>query len=243
LLKVDDIDVYYGDLQTLWGVSFSVEEKEIVAILGSNGAGKTTTLKTLVGLLRPEMGTIWFKGSRLDTLSAHKRVELGICLVPEGRGLFAGMSILENLQMGAYNPKARSHIEEMLSFVYAMFPILEKRKDQQAGTLSGGEQQMVAIARGLMAGPEMLLLDEPSLGLAPLVTQSIFEAIEQTNRSGVTIVLVEQNVQMSLELANRAYILENGIVVGEGDASILLNDQRIRNAYLGVGESERQGLE
>jgi branched-chain amino acid transport system ATP-binding protein len=237
LLEVDKIDVFHGDIQTLWGVSFSVEKNEIVAILGSNGAGKTTALKTLAGLLVPRRGSIWFNGIRLDSLPTHKRVDMGICLVPEGRGLFAGMSILENLELGAFNFQARNKMKETIGFVYEMFPILEKRKKQCAGTLSGGEQQMVAMARGLMSRPKMLLLDEPSLGLAPLITRSIFGAIEQANGSGVTIVLVEQNVKMSLELANRAYIIENGYIVGQGDAHSLLYDQRIRDAYLGVGES------
>jgi len=237
LLEVDRIDVFYGDLQTLWEVSFSVEEKGIVAILGSNGSGKSTILKTLAGLLVPSRGSIRFNGMRLDTLSAHKRVALGICLVPEGRGLFTGMSILENLELGAFNTEARKRMEETLEFVYGMFPILEKRKKQEAGTLSGGEQQMVAIARGLMSKPKVLLLDEPSLGLAPLITMTIFEAIEQANRSGLTMVLVEQNVKMSLELANKAYIIENGYIVGQGDAHSLLHDQRVRDAYLGVDES------
>ncbi|NQU14139.1 MAG: ABC transporter ATP-binding protein [Desulfobacteraceae bacterium] len=237
MLEVDRIDVFYGDLQTLWEVSFSVEEKGIVAILGSNGSGKSTILKTLAGLLVPSRGSIRFNGMRLDTLSAHKRVALGICLVPEGRGLFTGMSILENLELGAFNTEARKRMEETLEFVYGMFPILEKRKKQEAGTLSGGEQQMVAIARGLMSKPKVLLLDEPSLGLAPLITMTIFEAIEQANRSGLTMVLVEQNVKMSLELANKAYIIENGYIVGQGDAHSLLHDQRVRDAYLGVDES------
>jgi len=237
LLEVDRIDVFYGDLQTLWEVSFSVEEKGIVAILGSNGSGKSTILKTLAGLLVPSRGSIRFNGMRLDTLSAHKRVALGICLVPEGRGLFTGMSILENLELGAFNTEARKRMEETLEFVYGMFPILEKRKKQEAGTLSGGEQQMVAIARGLMSKPKLLLLDEPTLGLAPLITMNIFEAIEQANRSGLTMVLVEQNVKMSLELANKAYIIENGYIVGQGDAHSLLHDQRVRDAYLGVDES------
>ncbi len=237
MLEVDRIDVFYGDLQTLWEVSFSVEEKGIVAILGPNGSGKSTILKTLAGLLVPSRGSIRFNGMRLDTLSAHKRVALGICLVPEGRGIFTGMSILENLELGAFNTEARKRMEETLKFVYGMFPILEKRKKQEAGTLSGGEQQMVAIARGLMSKPKVLLLDEPSLGLAPLITMTIFEAIEQANRSGLTMVLVEQNVKMSLELANKAYIIENGYIVGQGDAHSLLHDQRVRDAYLGVDES------
>jgi branched-chain amino acid transport system ATP-binding protein len=234
LLEIDQIDVFYGDLQTLWGVSFTVEKREIVAIIGSNGAGKSTILKTLAGLLRPVRGTITLKGMRLDKLPPDKRVLLGICLVPEGRGLFAGMSIMENLELGAFNSAARSRKDETLSYVYGMFPILAKRRRQAAGTLSGGEQQMVAIARGLMSRPKILLLDEPSLGLAPLVTKSIFEAIDQVNKAEVTVALVEQNVRMSLELANRAYIVENGRIVGSGDAKCLFHDQRVKEAYLGV---------
>ncbi|MFH1243242.1 MAG: ABC transporter ATP-binding protein [Pseudomonadota bacterium] len=234
MLEIHQIDVFYGDLQTLWSVSFTVEEREIVAIIGSNGAGKSTILKTLAGLLRPVRGSISLKGMRLDKLSPDRRVLLGICLVPEGRGLFAGMSILENLELGAFNSAARSRKEETLKYVYQMFPILGKRKRQAAGTLSGGEQQMVAIARGLMSRPKILLLDEPSLGLAPLITKCIFETIEQVNKSEVTIVLVEQNVRMSLELANRAYIVENGRIVGSGDAKCLFHDQRVKEAYLGV---------
>jgi branched-chain amino acid transport system ATP-binding protein len=234
LLKIDEIDVYYGDIQTLWKVSLEVGEEEIVAVLGSNGAGKSTILKTLAGLLRPARGSITFEGMRLDTRPADKRVGLGISLVPEGRGLFPGMSILENLQLGAYNAAARLRKEESLQSVYKMFPILEKRKNQVAGSLSGGEQQMVAIGRGLMAKPKLLLLDEPSLGLAPLLTKSIFEAIEQVNTAKVTIVLVEQNVRMSLELADRAYIVENGHIVGHGVAESLLCDRRVREAYLGL---------
>jgi len=237
LLKVENIDVFYGDLQVLWDVSFEVQKGEIVAVIGSNGAGKSTILKTLAGLVKPARGTTHLKQTRLDKLSAHRRVKLGISLVPEGRGLFSGMSILENLEVGAYNPEARSQMQETFRFVFDLFPDLEKRRTQIAGTLSGGEQQMVAIGRGLMAKPQILLLDEPSLGLAPLVTRSIFEAIEQVNKSGVTIVLVEQNVRMSLELADRAYLIENGRIVGSDDAKNLLNDQRVIDAYLGFSEA------
>jgi branched-chain amino acid transport system ATP-binding protein len=229
------MDVCYGDLQVLWDISFEVHEGEIVAIIGSNGAGKSTIMKALAGLIRPTRGTISFNGVRLDRLEAHKRVKLGISLVPEGRGLFSGMSILENLELGAYNTGARSRMGETVRFVYELFPDLGKRQMQLAGTLSGGEQQMVAIGRGLMAKPQLLLLDEPSLGLAPLVTQNIFEAIEQANKSGVTVVLVEQNVRMSLELANRAYLIENGRIVGHDNATKLLNDKRVVEAYLGLG--------
>jgi branched-chain amino acid transport system ATP-binding protein len=234
VLEIDEIDVYYGDLQVLWGVSFEVQEGEILGIVGSNGAGKSTILKTLAGLLRQARGSICLNGRRLDILPAEGRVGLGICLVPEGRGLFSHMSILENLELGAYNAHARRVKQETLRSVYRIFPVLEKRKRQVAGTLSGGEQQMVAIARGLMSRPTLLLLDEPSLGLAPLITEHIFGAIEQANKSEVTIVLVEQNVQMTLDLAHRAYIVENGRIVGHGTARRLLHDRRIREAYLGL---------
>ncbi|MFC1938250.1 ABC transporter ATP-binding protein [Chloroflexota bacterium] len=235
MLVIDKIDVYYGDLQALWDVSFVIEEKEIVAIIGSNGAGKSTILKTLAGLLSPATGSISFNGMRLDKLPADKRVELGICLVPEGRGLFPGMSVLENLELGAFNNAARRIRSETFRLVYEMFPILEKRRTQAAGTLSGGEQQMLAIGRGLMSKPKLLLLDEVSLGLAPLLAKIIFEVIDQINKSGVTIVFVEQNVHMSLGLANRGYIIENGRIVGHGDAKSLLHDKQVREAYLGLG--------
>ena len=238
MLEINNIDVYYGDLQALWGVSFSVQEKEIVAIIGSNGAGKTTIMKTLAGLLHPAAGSIMLNGLRLDKLSAHQRVQLGISLVPEGRGLFPGMSVLENLELGAFNTVARRTRQETCKLVFEIFPVLEKRMKQAAGTMSGGEQQMLAIGRGLMSRPKLLLLDEPSLGLAPLVTKSIFDAIDQINKSGTTIVLVEQNVNMSLRLANRGYITENGRIVRHGDAKSLLQDEHIREAYLGKGSVE-----
>jgi len=234
MLEVDNIDVYYGDLQALWDVSFNVQEGEIVAVIGSNGAGKSTILKTLAGLLRPARGSITFNSVRLERLSADKRVELGICLVPEGRGLFPHMTVLENLELGAFKPEARRIRNETCRLVYDVFPVLEARKKQAAGTLSGGEQQMLAIGRGLMSRPKLLLLDETSLGLAPLAAKSIFEVIGQVNKLGVTVVLVEQNVHMALGLANRAYIVENGRIVGHGDAEKLLHDERIRDAYLGL---------
>jgi branched-chain amino acid transport system ATP-binding protein len=234
MLEVDRIDVFYGDFQALWSVSFMIKEKEIVAILGSNGAGKSTILKTISGLIRPAVGNISFNGVNLEKLPGDKRVGLGICLVIEGRGLFPGMSVLENLEMGAFNTAARQKKNETLSLVYEMFPRLETRKKQLAGTLSGGEQQMLAVGRGLMSKPRLLFLDEPSLGLAPLVVNAIFEAVDKINKSGVAIVLVEQNVHISLVLANRAYIIESGRIVREGDAKSLLYDKSVRNAYLGI---------
>ena len=237
MLEVNNIDVYYGDLQALWDVSFTVQEKEIVAVIGSNGAGKSTILKTLAGLLRPAKGGISFNGIRLGKLSADKRVKLGICLVPEGRGLFPNMSVLENLEMGAYIAEARKVKDDTIKLVYDVFPILKERKKQAAGTLSGGEQQMLVIGRSLMSKPKLLLVDEASLGLAPLTAKNIFEVIGQINKLGVTIVLVEQNVHMALGLANRVYIVENGRIVGYGDAENLLRDEHIRDAYLGLGAS------
>ena len=234
MLEVDKIDVFYGDFQALWSVSFMIKEKEIVTIIGSNGAGKSTILKTLSGLIRPAVGSISYNGVDLEKVSGDKRVGLGICLVLEGRGLFPGMSVLENLEMGAFNAAAREKKNETLSLVYEMFPRLETGKKQAAGTLSGGEQQMLALGRGLMSKPKLLLLDEPSLGLAPLVVEAIFEAVDKINKSGVTIALVEQNVHMALQLANRAYIIESGHIVREGDAQGLLYDESVRNVYLGI---------
>lgn len=235
MLEVEGIDVCYGELKVLWGISLHVLEKEFLTIVGSNGAGKSTILRTLAGLQKPLKGRILFERMDLSRISAHRRVDLGICLVPEGRGLFPGMTIMDNLELGAYNATARRSSQESVQFVYSLFPLLEKRKRQLAGTLSGGEQQMVAIGRGLMSKPRLLLLDEPSLGLAPLIVEEIFRAIDEINRSGVTIVLVEQNVRVSLELAHRAYIVESGRIVGEGNARELIKDERIVEAYLGLG--------
>ena len=214
-----------------------IKEKEIVAIIGSNGAGKSTILKTLSGLIRPTVGRISYNGVNLEKVSGDKRVGLGIVLVLEGRGLFPGMSVLENLEMGAFNTAARQKKNETLSLVYEMFPILETRKKQLAGTLSGGEQQMLAVGRSLMSKPKLLLLDEPSMGLAPLVVKAIFEAVAKISKSGVTIVLVEQNVHIALRIANKAYIIESGHIVREGDAQGLLCDESIKNVYLGIEET------
>lgn len=234
MLGIERINVSYGDLQALWEVSFKVEKEEIVALIGPNGAGKTTTLKTISGLLRPFAGGITFEDMAMDKVPIHKRVEMGISLVPEGRGLFPGMSTLENLEMGAFTAKGRSSKNETLEQVYELFPILKERKKQAAGTLSGGEQQMLAIGRGLMSKPKLLLLDEPSWGLSPLLSKNIFWVARQINHSGMTILLVEQNVRMALELANRAYVVENGRIVKQGDSRNMLNDQHIREAYLGT---------
>jgi branched-chain amino acid transport system ATP-binding protein len=234
MLEIERINVSYGDLQALWGVTFRIEEREIVALIGPNGAGKSTTLKTITGLLKPSAGEIRFEGISMVRLPIHKRVDVGISLVPEGRGLFPGMSVLENLEMGAFTAKGRSCKDETLEQVYGLFPILKNRKKQAAGTLSGGEQQMLAIGRGLMSKPKLLLFDEPSWGLSPLLSKIIYEVIGQINRSGVTILLIEQNVRIALELANRAYVVENGRIVKQGDSKNMLSDQHIREAYLGT---------
>jgi branched-chain amino acid transport system ATP-binding protein len=234
MLEIEKINVSYGDLQALWDISFKVEEGKIVALIGPNGAGKTTALKTVSGLLRPLTGEIRFEGVAMAKVPIHKRVEMGISLVPEGRGLFPGMSTLENLELGAFTAKGRSCKDETLRQVYELFPILKARKRQAAGTLSGGEQQMLAIGRGLMSKPKLLLLDEPSWGLSPLLSKIILEVIHQINLSGVTILLIEQNVRMALQLAHRAYVVENGRIVKQGDSRNMLDDRHIREAYLGT---------
>lgn len=233
MLEVEDIDVYYGDLQALWGASIEVKEAEFVALVGPNGAGKTTTLKAITGLLKPASGIIRFDGHRLDRESAHRIVELGISHVPEGGRIFTGMSVLENLELGAFTASARKVKDQTLHWVYEIFPRLEERKGQRAGTLSGGERQMLAIARGLMSKPKLLLLDEPSFGLAPVLVEHIFEVIQEINGQGVTILLVEQNVRAALELAHRAYVIEIGRIVGQGTGEDLLSFESVRSAYLG----------
>lgn len=234
LLELKNVTASYGDVQVLWGVTFAVREGEIATLVGANGAGKSTTLKTISGVVRATDGQIVFDGDRIDDLPAHKIAARGIAHVPEGRRLFPLMSVRENLELGAISSEARRLRVESFERVFALFPRLKERESQLAGTLSGGEQQMVAISRGLMARPRVLILDEPSLGLAPIVVREMFEIIETINREGITILLVEQNVQQSLKLANRAYVLENGRVVLEGAGSDLLNDQRVREAYLGA---------
>jgi len=242
MLEVSNIDVYYGDLQALWDVSLAIGDGEIVTLIGSNGAGKSTTMKTISGLLKPKTGSITYNGIRLDRLPVHKIVELGICVVPEGRRLFPQMSILENLEVGAFLSQAREVKGTTLSWVYEIFPVLKERAKQPAGTLSGGEQQMLAIARGLMSQPKLLLLDEMSLGLGPLLVKDIVRVIKQINKlKRITIFLVEQNVRMALALADRGYILENGRIVDEGDAKALLGNQSVKDAYLGVGTAKKEG--
>jgi branched-chain amino acid transport system ATP-binding protein len=231
LLTVDRIEVRYGTIAALKGISFSVREGEIVALLGANGAGKTTTQKTVSGMLRPATGSITFAGKRIDGIPAHELIRLGICHVPEGRHVFPRMTVAENLDMGAF--RFRSVDQADLDRVFELFPRLKERIKQQAGTLSGGEQQMLAIGRALMGKPRLLLLDEPSMGLAPLIVAQIFEIIREINNSGVTVLVVEQNAAQALGLANRGYVLETGEIVLEGTGQDLLADDRIRAAYLG----------
>jgi branched-chain amino acid transport system ATP-binding protein len=231
LLSVDDIEVHYGAIRALKGLSFSVGDGEIVALLGANGAGKTTTQKTISGMLRPSSGSITFAGQRIDGIPAHDLIKLGICHVPEGRRVFPRMTVAENLEMGAFRFKRPDAAE--LERVLTMFPRLRERLKQQGGTLSGGEQQMLAIGRALMGKPRLLLLDEPSMGLAPMVVAQIFDIIREINQSGVTVLLVEQNAAQALGLADRGYVLETGEIVLEGTGRELLADDRVRAAYLG----------
>jgi len=234
LLRINNLDVYYGDLQALFDLSLEVNEGEIVSIVGSNGAGKTTTLKTISGLIQPRSGTIEFMGERIDGLAPHQIVERGISQIPEGRRVFPYMSTLENLLLGAFTRRAREKRLETLEWIYGIFPVLKEREDQLAGTLSGGEQQMLAIGRGLMSRPKLLMFDEPSLGLAPMIVTKIFEVIEQLKKEGITILLVEQNVQRALTLADRGYVLESGRINMEGEGKSLLQNPHIRKAYLGL---------
>lgn len=236
LLEINDIRVAYGKIEALRGVSFNADQGEIVTIIGANGAGKTTTLKTISGLLKPTSGSMTFNGVDIATVAPFARVDLGISQVPEGRGIFPGMTVLENLEMGKYHRKhARAEMAEDLEHVYTLFPRVKERAAQPAGTLSGGEQQMVAIGRALMARPQLLLLDEPSMGLAPMIVQQIFDIITKINREGMTIVLVEQNAQKALTVAHRAYVMETGSVVLSGDAKSLLDNDQVKAAYLGTG--------
>jgi branched-chain amino acid transport system ATP-binding protein len=234
LLRVEDLEVAYGKIQALWGVTFEIPEGEIIAVVGANGAGKTTTLKTISGLLRPKAGRVSLGNSRLERLSPAEIVELGVVHVPEGRKLFPEMTVLDNLLIGGYPRAVRTHRRRRLEEVFAVFPRLAERRRQLAGTLSGGEQQMVAIGRGLMAGPKILMLDEPSLGLAPIMVQEMFRVIGEINRAGVTVLLVEQDTEHALALAHRGFVLESGRVVLSGTGRELLANARVREAYLGL---------
>ncbi len=235
MLAVDGIDVFYGQIQALWQVSLDLEDGELVSLIGANGAGKSTIVESIAGLLPLAAGSVTFQGVPLNRLPTHKVVEQGVCLIPEEKGIFPGMSVLENLELGAITPEKRKHREETFPWVYELFPLLEKRRGQAAGTLSGGEQQMLAIGRALMSRPKLLMCDEPSLGLAPVIVKQIFNILQQINKTGVGILLVEQNVKAALGLARRAYIIENGRVVGQGDAKALLDDEKVKDAYLGTG--------
>ncbi|MDO5808890.1 MAG: ABC transporter ATP-binding protein [Lachnospiraceae bacterium] len=233
MLEVKDLQVFYGMIQAIKGISFEVNEGETVALIGANGAGKTTTLHTITGLLSPKKGSVVFEGKEITKVPAHKIVSLGMAHVPEGRRVFAQLSVYQNLKMGAYTRKDKAEIDEMLETVYKRFPRLKERQNQMAGTLSGGEQQMLAMGRALMSKPKIVLLDEPSMGLSPILVNEIFDIIQSLNKAGTTVLLVEQNAKKALSIADRAYVLETGRIVQSGDAQVLLNDESIKKAYLG----------
>lgn len=233
MLEVKDLNVYYGMIQALKGISFEVNEGEVIALIGANGAGKTTTLHTITGLHPAKSGSVIFDGKDLTKIAPHKIVSMGMAHVPEGRRVFAELSVYENLKMGAYTRTSKSEIEESLTNVYDRFPRLKERRNQMAGTLSGGEQQMLAMGRALMSKPKIILMDEPSMGLSPILVNEIFDIIRSVSKSGTTVLLVEQNAKKALSIADRAYVLETGRIVTEGKASELLEDDAIRKAYLG----------
>ncbi|MDA8219873.1 MAG: ABC transporter ATP-binding protein [Dehalococcoidales bacterium] len=237
LLEVKDLQVSYGAIAALRGVSFSVNEGEIVTLIGANGAGKSTILRTISGLVRPRAGSVHFADGDVTQVQAHKLVAMGISHVPEGRRVFSNLSVYENLRMGAYTQKSKEDVQKGLDRVFTRFPRLKERLHQSAGTLSGGEQQMLAMGRGLMANPRILLLDEPSMGLAPILVQQIFDIIAEINQTGTSILLVEQNANMALSIANRAHVLETGEIVLSGAASELRNDPKIQEAYLGEAKA------
>lgn len=237
MLELRDLNVAYGDAQALWDVSIDINDGEIVTIVGPNGAGKTTLVNALAGIIPSRSGQILFNGHNLRKTAPHKMCASGVAVVPEGRRIFESMSVRHNLDLGAYMHSARSHHAQTLALVYQMFPILKERENQLAGTLSGGQQQMLAIGRALMARPNLLLLDEPSLGLAPLLVDQIFDAIIDVNRSGVAVLMAEQNVVKALQIAHRGYVIEEGRIVQIGDAQTLLGDRRIKQAYLGLPDT------
>ena len=233
MLEIENIEVYYGAINALKGISFNVEQGEIIALIGANGAGKTTTLHTVTGLIPARSGTIRLNGKDITKTPAHKIVSMGMAHVPEGRRVFAQLSVYENLMLGAYTRKDKAEISESLEHVYERFPRLKERTKQSAGTLSGGEQQMLAMGRALMSKPSIILMDEPSMGLSPLYVNEIFDIIGEINRSGTTVLLVEQNAKKALSIANRAYVLETGKISLSGDAKELMNDEKVKKAYLG----------
>jgi branched-chain amino acid transport system ATP-binding protein len=233
MLEVKDLQVSYGMIQAIKGISFEVNQGEVIALIGANGAGKTTILHTVTGLLAPKAGSIMFEGQDITKVPAHKIVSMGMAHVPEGRRVFAQLSVYDNLKMGAYTRTDKNEIEESLEMVYKRFPRLEERKNQMAGTLSGGEQQMLAMGRALMSKPKIILMDEPSMGLSPIFVNEIFNIIQEVSASGTTVLLVEQNAKKALSIADRAYVLETGNIALEGDAKVLMNDDSIKKAYLG----------
>jgi branched-chain amino acid transport system ATP-binding protein len=234
MLKVKDLNVYYGVIHAIKGISFDVHKGEIVTLIGANGAGKTTILQSLSGMLQPKTGEISYNGINLQSIDPHKIISKGIAHVPEGRRVFSEMTVQENLELGAFSRSDKSEIEESFANVYRKFPRLYERRKQLSGTLSGGEQQMLAIGRALMGKPDLLLMDEPSMGLAPILVQEIFNIIQEINEMGTTVLLVEQNAHMALSIANRAYVLETGKIIMEGDAKELLGNEDVRKAYLGA---------
>ncbi len=234
MLEVRNINVFYGDVQVIWDVAFAVRQGEVVALIGANGAGKSTILKTISGLIRPKKGEIFFGGQPINTTDAYRLIELGIVHVPEARRLFVEMTVDENLDMGSLRGEAKKDRERSREMVFELFPRLRERRRQLCGTLSGGEQQMVAVGRGLMSKPKLMMFDEPSLGLAPILVREIFNVIEKIRKEGTTVLIVEQNVKQTLSIADRAYVLETGKVVLEGTGSGLLGDEHVKAAYLGV---------
>ena len=234
MLRVEHVNAGYGDVQVLWDVSFQVQTKEFVVLVGANGAGKSTIMRTISSIISPTSGAIWFEDQRLDQAPPYRIINFGIAHVPEGRQLFPEMSVVENLELGSLTPDAKAHRKETLDWVLTLFPRLRERQKQLAGTLSGGEQQMCAIARGLMSRPKMILFDEPSLGLSPLLTQEIFRLTSKIHQEGITILMVEQNVKQTLAICDRAYVLENGRVVLQGQGQELLENEQVRQAFLGI---------
>ena len=232
MLEVKDLQVYYGGIQALKGISFEVEQGDVVALIGANGAGKTTTLHTITGLLPSKAGSITFEGTDITHVPGYKLVSMGIAHVPEGRRVFASLTVLQNLKMGAYTRNDKKEIEDTIEMIYKRFPRLKERKNQLAGTLSGGEQQMLAMGRALMSHPRLIVLDEPSMGLSPLYVNEIFDIIQEINKDGVTVLLVEQNAKKALSISNKAYVLETGNIVLSGDAKELMNNERVKKAYL-----------
>ncbi len=234
MLELKNVNVHYGAIHALQGINIKVNQGEIVTLIGANGAGKSTTLKAISGVLKPTTGEILFEGNNIAKMKSHNLVSLGIAHVPEGRRVFSKMSVMENLEMGAYSRKDKEQIKKDYEKIFEIFPRIYERRNQMAGTLSGGEQQMLAMGRALMSKPRLLLLDEPSMGLAPLIVKQIFSIIEDINKSGTTILLVEQNATMALKVADRAYVIQHGTIEMEGSAEELLNDESVKNAYLGA---------